>query len=74
LLALGGRRARRGLVSWAKPLDEKWSLRVEYLRTDLGDMTFDTGYRAGSTFPGYSENVRQDLTLQTVQLGVSYKF
>lgn len=58
----------------AVPLDEKWSLRVEYLRTDLGDMTFDTGYRAGSTFPGYSENVRQDLTLQTVQLGVSYKF
>lgn len=55
-------------------LARHWSLKVEYLYTDLGDFSFDTRYRTGSTFPGYSETVTQDLEFSTVRGGLNYRF
>ncbi len=60
----------------AFPINDRWSVRLEYLRTDFEDMQFATAYRAGSSFtsPAYSETFTQDLDLETVQAGVSYRF
>lgn len=53
-----------------------WSVRVEYSRTDLSDITFATAYRPGSTFttPAYTETFTQDLSLDTFQVGVNFHF
>jgi opacity protein-like surface antigen len=60
----------------AIPVAERWTLRLEYLRTDFDDVQFATAYRAGSTFtsPVYSETITQDLEVDTVQVGISYRF
>ena len=60
----------------AVPVADRWTLRLEYLRTNFDDVRFNTAYRAGSTFtsPVYSETFTQDLELDTVQLAVSYRF
>lgn len=48
----------------------------EYLYTDLGSETKTSSYLPGSTFlsPAYSEAISNDLTFNTVRLGVNYKF
>lgn len=53
-----------------------WSLRGEYQRLDLDDITFQTAYRPGSTFvtPAYTETYKQDLELDSFKVGVSYNF
>jgi outer membrane immunogenic protein len=54
----------------------QWSARIEYLRTDLDDIKFDTVYQAGSAFvtPAYTERFTQDLEYDTVRLGLNYRF
>jgi len=53
-----------------------WSIRGEYQRIDLEDITFQTAYRPGSTFtaPPYTETYKQDLDLDSFKVGVSYNF
>ncbi len=53
-----------------------WSIRGEYQRLDLDDITFQTAYRPGSTFvtPAYTETYTQDLTVDSFKIGVSYNF
>jgi outer membrane immunogenic protein len=60
----------------AVPVADRWVLRLEYLRTSFDDVQFATAYRPGSTFtsPVYSETFTQDLDLDTVQVGLSYRF
>lgn len=53
---------------------DNWSGRLEYLKTKGDDVTYTSTYRAGSTFPGYSENYHQDLDYHVIRLGVSYRF
>lgn len=53
-----------------------WSARLEYSHTEYDDMTYDTAYRAGSTFvtPAYTETVTQSLELDTIQFGINFHF
>lgn len=57
-------------------LTAHWSIKGEYLYTDLGTFRYDTVYNPGSTFtnPPYRESVKQDLTFSTVRGGLNYKF
>ncbi|CCE01653.1 outer membrane protein [Bradyrhizobium sp. STM 3809] len=54
-----------------------WTVKAEYLYTDLGSINYTSTYVPGSTFapPGfnYRENLSQDLTFHTVRIGVNYK-
>ncbi|HEU0153508.1 MAG TPA: outer membrane beta-barrel protein [Arenimonas sp.] len=54
----------------------QWSLRAEYLRTNVDDLRFDTAYVAGSAFvdPPYTESFRQDLDFDAFRIGLSYRF
>ena len=53
-----------------------WSWRLEGQRTTLDDVSYATAYRPGSTFvsPAYTERVSQDVELDAVKFGVSYRF
>ncbi|MFZ5638294.1 MAG: outer membrane protein [Pseudomonadota bacterium] len=57
-------------------LNDNWSARFEYLRTNLDEMNYDTVYLPGSAFvtPAYTERVNQDLDYDTIRLGVNYRF
>lgn len=57
-------------------LGNQWSVRLEYLATDLDDMDYVTEYLPGSAFldPPYSEAVSQDLDFDTYRIGFSYRF
>lgn len=64
-------------VGYAFDFGNQWSLRAEYLRTDVDDATYNTAYRPGSTFvstPPYTETVKQDLDYDTFRLGIDYRF
>lgn len=51
-------------------------LRLEYVYTDQGDVTYTTGYVTGSTFttPAYTETFTQDLRMHLVRVGVNFHF
>jgi outer membrane immunogenic protein len=55
-----------------------WTVKLEYLYTDLGDVSYNSVYLPGSTFapPGfnYRETITQDFTFHTVRAGLNYKF
>jgi outer membrane immunogenic protein len=55
-----------------------WTVKLEYLYTDLGSVNYTSTYVPGSTFapPGanYVERISQDFTFHTVRAGVNYKF
>jgi outer membrane immunogenic protein len=55
-----------------------WTVKLEYLYTDLGSISYNSTYLPGSTFapPGfnYRENISQDFTFHTVRVGLNYKF
>jgi outer membrane immunogenic protein len=55
-----------------------WSVKLEYLYTDLGSIGYTSTYVPGSTFapPGsnYVERLSQDLTFHTLRVGLNYKF
>jgi len=55
-----------------------WTVKLEYLYTDLGSINYTSTYLPGSSFapPGnnYVERISQDLTFHTVRVGVNYKF
>lgn len=54
----------------------QWSLRGEYLMTNLDDLRYDTDYLPGSTFtsPAYLESVRQDVDFDTFRISLDYRF
>jgi outer membrane immunogenic protein len=56
----------------------KWTVKLEYLYTDLGSINYTSAYVPGSTFapPGanYVERISQDFTFHTVRAGVNYRF
>lgn len=54
----------------------QWSLRAEYLRTDVDDFRFDTAYVPGSSFtdPAYTESFRQELDFDVFRIGLTYRF
>lgn len=54
----------------------QWTLRAEYIRTDVDDFRFDTAYVAGSSFtdPAYTESFRQSQDFDAFRIGVSYRF
>lgn len=54
----------------------RWSLRAEYLHSDVDALRYDTAYQPGSTFldPPYTESVRQDLDFGVLRIGVNYTF
>lgn len=57
-------------------ITNRFSVRLDYTYSDLGDVTFSTLYRAGSTFvtPAYTETFRQDLKMHQVSVGFNYRF
>lgn len=57
-------------------LGNQWSLRLEYLATDLDNIDYVTDYLPGSSFvdPPYSETVSQDVDFDTFRIGFSYRF
>lgn len=63
-------------LGYAYDFGNRWSLRGEYLVTDLDDLRYDTGYLPGSTFtsPAYLESVRQDIDFDTFRLVLDYRF
>lgn len=54
----------------------QWSLRAEYLLTDVDKLDYQTQYLPGSAFvdPPYTERVHQDLDFDVFRLGVNYRF
>lgn len=63
-------------LGYAFDFGNQWSLRGEYLVTDLDDLRYDTGYLPGSTFtsPAYLESVRQDVDFDTFRISLDYRF
>lgn len=63
-------------VGYAFDFGNQWSLRAEYLRTDVGDVDYASVYRPGSAFvtPAYTETFNQDLEFDTFRIGVDYRF
>lgn len=63
-------------VGYAVGFGDGWSLRVEYLRSNVDELRFDTEYQPGSTFvsPSYDETVRQDVDLDVLRVGIDYRF
>ncbi|WP_297800488.1 outer membrane beta-barrel protein [Arenimonas sp. GDDSR-1] len=51
-----------------------WSGRLEYLRYDGGDVTYDLDYAPGSTFPNYGETVTQEFQADVIRFGLAYRF
>jgi outer membrane immunogenic protein len=55
-----------------------WTVKLEYLYTDLGSISYTSAYLPGSTFApptfNYVERISQDLTFHTLRVGVNYKF
>ncbi|MFZ5842267.1 MAG: outer membrane protein [Pseudomonadota bacterium] len=63
-------------VGYEFAFGNRWSVRAEYLMTDLDEVDYNTDYRPGSTFtnPVYSESVSQDLDLEIFRVGASFSF
>jgi opacity protein-like surface antigen len=63
-------------LGWRVALDERWSLRAEWLQTDLGDLTIENAYLPGSAFtdPAYAERYRIDAETRQLRVGVSVRF
>jgi outer membrane immunogenic protein len=54
-------------------MTNNWSLKAEYLYTDLGKINYITGFVLPA-FLGYSETVSHNMKFHTVRAGVNYKF
>lgn len=54
----------------------QWTVRAEYLLTDVDGLEYDTVYLPGSTFvdPAYTERVSQDVDFDVFRIGVNYRF
>lgn len=63
-------------VGYEYAFGNQWSLRAEYLATDVDDFSFDTDYVPGSSFvtPAYLETIDQDLDFDVFRVGISYRF
>lgn len=51
-----------------------WSARLEYLHYEGDEVAYTLAYVPGSTFPGYSERVVQDIETDLLRAGLSYRF
>ena len=63
-------------LGWRMALNERWSLRAEWLQADLGDVGIENAYLPGSSFtdPAYVERYRIDLDSRQLRVGVSARF
>lgn len=63
-------------VGYEFAFGNQWSVRAEYLMTDLDEFDYNTNYRPGSTFtnPVYLESVSQDVDLEIFRVGASFSF
>lgn len=63
-------------VGYEFDFGNRWSLRAEYLATDLDDLRYDTEYLPGSAFqsPPYLETVTQDVDFDAFRIGLRYRF
>lgn len=54
----------------------QWSLRLDYTRSDLDDISFNTIYLPGSAFvtPAYTESLTHDADFDAFRVGVSFRF
>jgi outer membrane immunogenic protein len=54
-----------------------WTVKLEYLYTDLGSVSYNSVYVPGSTFAppafNYRESISQDIAFHTVRVGLNYK-
>ena len=79
-LKAGGRSGTIDGTEWGLgyefDLGNRWTLRGEYLMTDLDPIRFDTDYLPGSSFtsPAYLESVRQDVDFDTFRLALNFRF
>lgn len=55
-------------------LTTAWSARLEFLHYEGDDVAYGLGYMPGSTFPGYTERVTQDIETDVLRAGASYRF
>lgn len=65
-------------ATWGVGVEHKFfdniSAKLEYLKINGNDTSYTTEYRAGSTFPGYSETFNVDLDYDVIRVGVNYRF
>jgi outer membrane immunogenic protein len=63
-------------VGWRGAFNERWSVRAEWLQTDLGDVEIENAYLPGSAFtdPAYVERYRIDVESRELRVGVSVRF
>lgn len=67
-------------VVWGAGVEHKfgnnWSVRLEYLNVNGDDTSYNSVYRAGSSFvtPAYLETFNQDLDYDIIRVGVNYRF
>lgn len=54
--------------------NDNWSGQLEYLDYGDGDVSYVLDYLPGSTFPGYSESISQEINLDTVRFSLNYRF
>ena len=63
-------------LGWRMALNERWSLRAEWLQADLGDVDIENAYLPGSSFtdPAYVERYRIELDSRQLRVGLSARF
>lgn len=54
--------------------NDNWSGQLEYLDYGDGDVSYVLDYLPGSTFPGYSETISQEIGLDTIRFSLNYRF
>jgi len=63
-------------LGWRMALNERWSLRAEWLQADLGNVDIENAYLPGSSFtdPAYVERYRIELDTRQLRVGLSARF
>lgn len=54
--------------------NDNWSGQLDYLNYSNDSVDYVLDYLPGSTFPGYSETIRQELDLDAIRFSVNYRF
>jgi outer membrane immunogenic protein len=63
-------------LGWRMALNERWSLRAEWLQADLGNVDIENAYLPGSSFtdPAYIERYRIELDTRQLRVGLGARF
>jgi opacity protein-like surface antigen len=61
-------------VGYEFRFNRNWSGNAAFTSASLGDLKYDTGFLAGSAFPGYGETFTHKLTLTSFRVAVNYQF